>query len=135
MKFLDIINSMSQCHSSSTVQFAFDDKNHKPQDWLSFGNACRPHSDLKKHSVPNYTLPWSDWRTALLSLMETLCVLRQQHTYHGARIGLTVLFSLIENWALILQLRKSFNTESKGYSLTQAAPGQHIHFHQKLKNG
>lgn len=47
---------MSQCHSSSTVQFAFDDKNHKPQGWLFFGNACRPHSDLKQHLAPNYTL-------------------------------------------------------------------------------
>jgi len=93
MRFLDIINSMSQCHSFTTAHFSFDDKSHKPQDWLSFGNGLRPHSDLKQHLVPNYTLFWSPaWRTTLCPWWKH-CVFSERQRSFAAAI---VLFSQIK---------------------------------------
>lgn len=59
--FLDPMKPVSQCHSSSTVQFAFDDKNHKPQDWLSLGNARKTTFWLSAAFSSLITvLPWPD---------------------------------------------------------------------------
>lgn len=59
--FLDPMKPVSQCHSSSTVQFAFDDKNHRPQDWLSLGNARETTFWLSAAFSSLITvLPWPD---------------------------------------------------------------------------
>lgn len=88
----------SQCHSSSTVQFAFDDKNHRPQDWLSLGNARKTTLWLRAPFSSLITaLTWPDTiQERQLNLVWKHCVLLALLCTQGQK-GPLLMFVLF-NW-------------------------------------